>query len=94
MTKICTVCGQGLGSSLIVELNAKKAISELGLTENDVMITHKNLNSYSVNDGFDFVICGVDLADSIDAGKGTKIVLENLMDQNELKEKLSSILKK
>lgn len=93
MKKICTVCGMGLGSSLIVEMNAKKALEELGLSEDDVMVTHKNLNSYSPNDGFDYIICGMDLADSIDEGKGKKIVLENLMDQNELKEKISSILK-
>lgn len=93
MKKICTVCGMGLGSSLIVELNAKKALEELGISENDVLVTHKNLNSYSPNDGFDYIICGMDLADSIDEGNGKKIVLENLMDQNELKEKLSSILK-
>lgn len=93
MIKICTVCGQGLGSSLIVEMNAKKIIEELGLTENDVLITHKNLNSYSASDGFDFILCGVDLADNIDAGSGKKIVLENLMDPIELKEHLTKVLK-
>lgn len=94
MIKICTVCGQGLGSSLIVEMNAKKIIEELGLTENDVLITHKNLNSYSASDGFDFILCGVDLADNIDAGNGKKIILENLMDPIELKEHLTKVLKK
>ncbi|BAC44239.1 PTS sugar transporter subunit IIB [Malacoplasma penetrans] len=93
MKKICTVCGQGLGSSLIVEMNIKNVISELGLTDNDVQVTHKNLNSYSPSDGFDYIICGIDLADSIDAGSGQKIALENLLNVDELKSKLLEIFK-
>lgn len=91
MKKICTVCGMGLGSSLIVELNAKKALEELNIDESEFSVTHKNLNSYSPNDNFDFVICGIDLADSIDVGKGEKIILENIMDVNELKQKLKKL---
>lgn len=94
MKKICTVCGMGLGSSLIVELNVKKVIQELKLSESDFEITHKNLNSYSPNDNFNYVICGTDLADSIDSGNGIKIVLENIMDVNELQEKLKKYLVK
>lgn len=94
MIKICTVCGQGLGSSLIVEMNAKKAVEDLGFSDDQVSVTHKNLNSYSPSDGFDFVICGIDLADSIDAGSGEKIILQNLIDSNELTQKLESILKR
>lgn len=94
MIKICTVCGQGLGSSLIVEMNAKKAVEDLGFSNDQVSVTHKNLNSYSPSDGFDFVICGIDLADSIDAGSGEKVILQNLIDSNELTQKLESILKR
>lgn len=92
MKKICTVCGMGLGSSLIVEMNVKNVLNELNISENDVLVTHKNLNSYSPADGFDFIICGVDLADSIDAGNGKKIVLNNLMDKEELKSKIQEII--
>lgn len=92
MKKICTVCGMGLGSSLIVEMNVKSVLQELNISENEVYVTHKNLNSYSPNDGFDFVVCGNDLADSIDAGNGKKIVLNNLMDKEELKTKIKEII--
>lgn len=94
MKKICTVCGQGLGSSLIVEMNIKSILDNLGLSEDEVNITHKNLNSYSPSDNFDFVVCGVDLSDSIDPGKGQKIVLNNLMDKVELTNKFREIFKK
>lgn len=90
MKTLCTVCGMGLGSSLIVELNVKKALVELNIPDNQFEVTHKNLNSYSPHDNFDYIICGSDLADQIDAGKGTKIVLSNIMDINELKTKLKA----
>lgn len=90
--KICTVCGQGLGSSLIIEMNVNKVISELNLDASMFDVTHQNLNSYSPEEGYDFVICGVDLSDMIDAGNGKKIILTNLMDKQELKDKLSKEL--
>lgn len=94
MIKICTVCGMGLGSSLIVEMNVKSILKDLNASEENILVTHKNLNSYSPNDGFDYVICGLDLADSIDEGSGKKIVLNNLMDKEELKEKIEEIIQK
>ncbi|MGL5205728.1 MAG: PTS sugar transporter subunit IIB [Metamycoplasmataceae bacterium] len=92
MKKICTVCGQGLGSSLIIEMNVNKVIKELGIDSSSVAVTHQNLNSYSADQGYDLVICGVDLADMIDPGVGKKVILTNLMDKDELKEKLSKEL--
>ncbi|MDK2819640.1 MAG: PTS sugar transporter subunit IIB [Mycoplasmataceae bacterium] len=92
MKKICTVCGQGLGSSLIIEMNVNKAIMELGLNSSDFDVSHQNLNSYSKNDDYDLIICGEDLSDMIDEGNGKKIILTNLMDKNELKDKLAKEL--
>ncbi|MGL4647632.1 MAG: PTS sugar transporter subunit IIB [Mycoplasmoidaceae bacterium] len=92
MKRICTLCGQGLGSSLIVELNVKKALETLNVPEGTFEVSHSNLNSYSPNDGFDYIICGLDLADQIDAGKGQKIILSNIMDVNEITQKLKEIL--
>ncbi|PAK21544.1 hypothetical protein CJJ23_01155 [Mycoplasmopsis agassizii] len=92
MKKIVTVCGMGLGSSLIVEMNTKKAIKTLNLDESKFQVTHQNLNSYSPSQGFDIIICGQDLSDSIDPGNGKKIVLKNLMDSEELIQKLKENL--
>ncbi len=92
MKKICTVCGMGLGSSLIAEMNIKKAIEELGHNLNDFEVTHKNLNSYSPSDNFDIVVCGQDLADSVMVTNGQKVTLDNLLDINEIKEKIGKVL--
>lgn len=92
MIKICTVCGMGLGSSLIVEMNVKSVLNDLNVSEDKFLVTHKNLNSYSSSDGFDYIICGLDLADSIDEGLGKKIILNNIMDKEELREKIEKII--
>lgn len=93
MIKVCTVCGMGLGSSLIVEMNVKSVLTDLNLTDSDVYVTHKNLNSFSPTDDFDYVVCGMDLADSITFASDRKIVLNNIMDKDELKSKLKEYLK-
>lgn len=92
MKKICTVCGQGLGSSLIIEMNIKKAIEDLGHSLSDFEVTHKNLNSFSPEDDYDVVVCGDDLSDSVQPTKAKKVTLSNLLDIQEIKEKLSKVL--
>lgn len=83
----------GLGSSLIVEMNVKAVLNDLKLSDDQVYVTHKNLNSFSPADDFDYVICGMDLADSITVSPEKKIVLNNIMDKDELKAKIQGVLK-
>lgn len=92
MKKIVTVCGQGLGSSLIVEMNVKEVLDGLGVSS-EFDVSHENLNTYSP-DACDFVICGQDIAPSVEtSGNTVKIVLTSIMDPVELKEKLAAALK-
>ncbi|WP_029512176.1 MULTISPECIES: hypothetical protein [Mesoplasma] len=82
--KLIAVCGQGLGSSLIIEMNMKDAVEELGL---DVEVGHTNLNSFDPTDSsITAVVCGLDLESSINFDK--KIILNNLFDKDELLEKI------
>ncbi|QVK05513.1 PTS ascorbate-specific subunit IIBC [Mycoplasma mycoides] len=86
--KIVAICGQGLGSSLLIEMNLKNVVKELDLP---IQITHTNLNSFDPNDeSILAVVCGIDLQNSIDFKQ--KIVLENLLDQNEAKQKIIEFL--
>ncbi|QVJ96643.1 PTS ascorbate-specific subunit IIBC [Mycoplasma mycoides subsp. capri] len=86
--KIVAVCGQGLGSSLLIEMNLKNVVKQLDLP---IQITHTNLNSFDPNDeSILAVVCGIDLQSSIDFKQ--KIVLENLLDQNEAKQKIIEFL--
>lgn len=87
--KFLAVCGQGLGSSLIIEMNIKDVVEELD--REDIDVDHTNLNSFDPSDSEILaVICGNDLSDSIDFDK--KIILNNLFDKDELKEKIEEFL--
>lgn len=73
--KIAAVCGSGLGSSFMVEMNIKTVLKELGLET--VEVNHYDLGSTTP-----------DLADS--AGHlGNVVVLNSIIDMDELKEKVT-----
>ncbi|WFQ92759.1 PTS ascorbate-specific subunit IIBC [Mycoplasma feriruminatoris] len=86
--KIVAVCGQGLGSSLLIEMNLKNVVEQLDLP---IIVTHTNLNSFDPNDeSILAVVCGIDLQNSINFER--KIVLENLLDQQQAKQKIEELL--
>nr|WP_317285584.1 PTS sugar transporter subunit IIB [uncultured Parolsenella sp.] len=83
---IMCACGSGLGSSLMVQMNIESVLKELG--KSDITVGHTTTSD--VTPGMaDLFVVGRDLADFI---KGVpeehKIVLTNIVDKNELKEKL------
>ncbi|ATZ16304.1 PTS system IIB component (L-Asc family) [Entomoplasma freundtii] len=89
MKKILAVCGQGLGSSLLIEMNLKDVLANLN--RDDLEAAHTNLNSFDPTDtDILAVVCGLDLEESIDFDR--KIILQNLFDKNELETKLESFL--
>ena len=84
--KILCCCGSGLGSSLMVEMNVQDVLKDLGVDGVEV--------EHSVSDvmpgAADLFIVGRDLGDFI-AGvpDNEKVVLDNILDKEELKAKLS-----
>ncbi|WP_342268492.1 PTS sugar transporter subunit IIB [Spiroplasma endosymbiont of Aspidapion aeneum] len=80
--KIVAVCGSGLGSSFIVEMNIKEVCKSINLNAD---VSHISVDSFNPI-GVDLVVCGADIADSLNFEN--KIVLVNLMDKKLLKEKL------
>ena len=86
--KVVCICGSGLGSSFLVEMNVKKALIELGLP--DIEVEHTDLGSAWPGIA-DLIVCGSDLYDNLERF-GDTIPLQNIMDKNELKEKLSKYL--
>ncbi|AKL86597.1 PTS sugar transporter subunit IIB [Bacillus atrophaeus] len=82
MKKILIVCGNGLGSSFIVEMNVKKIIEELNI---DAEVSHTDLTS-SKTETADLYLGSTDIVSSLDDGTRTVAGLKNLLDQNEIKE--------
>ncbi|PAT01903.1 PTS lactose transporter subunit IIB [Candidatus Izimaplasma bacterium ZiA1] len=83
MKKIACICGSGLGSSFLVEMNVKAVIKELGL---DIEVEHTDLGSAWPGIA-DLIICGNDLYENCKRFAET-LPLSNIMDKNELKGKL------
>lgn len=85
--KFAAVCGSGLGSSFMVEMNINSVLQELGV--NDVEVAHYDMGSASP-DVADVFFVASDLADSA-THLGEVIVLESIIDMDELKTKVQAV---
>jgi PTS system ascorbate-specific IIB component len=88
MRKIACICGSGLGSSFLVEMNVKDYLKSVNL--NDIEVEHMDLGSAWPGVA-DLIVCGSDLEDNVKKFADT-IALDNIMDKNELKDKLGKYL--
>jgi PTS system ascorbate-specific IIB component len=88
MKKIAAICGSGLGSSFMVEMNIQTALKDLGV--NDIEVEHMDLGSAWPGVA-DLIVCGKDLEDSCKRF-GEVLALDNILDKDELKAKLEAWL--
>ena len=82
---IMAVCGSGLGSSFMVEMNVTEILKELGVTDK-YEGCHTSLADVTGMDA-DIFVTGLDLADSA-SHLPNLIVLNSLLDKDELREKI------
>lgn len=88
MRKIVCICGSGLGSSFLVEMNVQAVLKDLGLPE--IEVEHTDLGSAWPGIA-DLIVCGMDLYDNLERF-GDTMGLMNIMDKVELKTKLTKYL--
>ncbi len=86
MKKIIVVCGNGLGSSMIVEMNAKALLKEMG---KEADVSHTDLAT-AKTERADLFIGSEDIVDSLAEVHQNVVKLKNLMDKNELREALEA----
>lgn len=86
--KLVAVCGSGLGSSFMLEMNINNILSELGVT--GVEVSHTDVGS-ATPDLADVWICATDIAESIQS-LGEVVVLDNIIDTDLMREKLTEML--
>ena len=85
--KIMCFCGSGLGTSFVMEMNAKKALKNLGIE--GVTVEHSTIDDV-VPGAADLFICSADLvANAEKAGK--TIGLNNMVAIKEIQEKLQKV---
>ncbi|MPM55989.1 hypothetical protein SDC9_102787 [bioreactor metagenome] len=85
MKRIMAVCGSGLGSSFMVEMNITDVLNELGVAD-QYEASHTSLADVTAGDA-DIFVTGADLADSA-SHLPELIVLDSLLDKDELKAKI------
>lgn len=88
MKKIVCICGSGLGSSFLVEMNVNTVLKDLGLS--NIEVEHTDVGSAWPGLA-DLIVCGSDL-ENVLKRHGDVLALDNIMDKNELKDKLSTYL--
>ena len=87
--KIMALCGSGLGSSFMVEMNIKDAFNELGVS--GVEVTHSDISSASSNDA-DLFFVARDVAENISIDESKIVMLNSIIDKNELMEKVKKVI--
>lgn len=88
--KITVVCGNGLGTSLMMEMSIKNIVRDLGVTAD---VDHVDLGSAKGTDS-DIFVGTADIAEQLVAQQvGGKIVsLQNMVDKVAMKERISAAL--
>lgn len=89
MIKIVTVCGAGVGSSMMMRLFSQQILDEEGI-EADVEAS--DISSVSP-DSYDILITTSDFADTLRESSARIVRIDNMMDKPYLKEQLLEAIK-
>lgn len=87
--KIMAVCGSGLGSSFMLEMNVKKVLKKIGI---EAEVEHSDLASVTESSA-DLFVMGKDIASSASINPDKIIVLDSIISMPELEEKITQRLK-
>lgn len=87
---IQTVCGFGVGTSLMLKINIENLLKKNNL---EATVICSDVSSFASNE-CDIIFCSAELADTIEARANVPIVkINNFMDEKELTDKLIENLK-
>ncbi|MDR4949566.1 PTS sugar transporter subunit IIB [Neobacillus cucumis] len=86
--KIMAVCGSGLGSSFMLEMNVQQILSELGV--NGIEVEHSDLSSVTP-DQADLFIAAKDIAEGM-GHLPEVVVIDSIIDMDGLRSKLREVL--
>ncbi|MDM5201386.1 PTS sugar transporter subunit IIB [Fictibacillus enclensis] len=85
--KILAICGSGLGSSFILEMNVQEIVNELGVLS--VEVSHSDLSS-ATPDMADLFIAARDIAEGA-SHLGEVVVIDSIIDMDGIREKLREV---
>ena len=88
--KILAVCGMGLGSALVLRMQAEKALKELGLTA-DLEVADIG-TARALAPKADLILTSNELAEQLGAVKPKVVTISNFIDLREMVDKLKAAL--
>ncbi|AUJ25862.1 PTS lactose transporter subunit IIB [Virgibacillus dokdonensis] len=88
MIKIVTVCGAGVGSSMMLRVYAQQVLSEEGI---QATVEASDISSVSA-DEYDIVITTSDFADILRNSKAKVVRIDNMMDKELLRTELMKVI--
>ncbi|MGS0628432.1 MULTISPECIES: PTS sugar transporter subunit IIB [Photorhabdus] len=88
--KITVVCGNGLGTSLMMEMSIKNILKDIGI---DASVDHVDLGSAKATQS-DIFVGTKDIAEQLvaQAVDGKIVALDNMVDKAAMKQRLSAAL--
>lgn len=91
--KLEALCGCGLGSSFMVQMNIENLLKQEGVQE-EIKVGHSDVGSATPADADYFLMDATLTTAANNLPKERVIVLNNLVDANELKKKVNAVLDK
>lgn len=88
--KILSVCGNGLGSSLILKMAVEKVLKSENIK---AKVEVSDLGNAKGLDA-DYIVASPEIAERLKDHKSTVIAIKNMMDKEEIREKLISQINK
>lgn len=89
--RILAVCGMGIGSSLLLRMNAEKALKQLGVAA-DVEMAEIGL-ARSASAQYDLILTTAELAQLLDGVKPPVVTITNFISIPEMVDKLGVALR-
>ena len=88
--KIVAVCGMGIGTSVLLKMNAEQVLRDMGV-EGDVEAADIGVARGAAQSA-DIVLTSDELAGEIGEVPAKVIIIDNFVDMDEIKEKLSAAI--
>jgi len=93
MIKVLAICGNGMGTSLVIKMKVKKFLDANNIKAEMQSCSLGEANGY-LNQGMDIALCSQNLAKNITAPERTSLLgLKNLMDEKEFGPMLMNVIK-
>jgi len=91
VVKILAVCGMGLGSGLLLRMQAEKALRQLGIVDADLEVADIG-SARAMAQTADLIITSNELAEQLGKVKPRVVTISNFVDLKEMVEKLRAAL--